>query len=788
MAEIGSVLGGRYRLMELLGQGGMATIYRAHDEQLNRDVAVKLLRPEYGRDPDFGSRFRHEAQAAASLNHPNVVSVFDYGQDENGPFIVMELIDGEDIATILRRGGPLAPRQAARLTAEVARALSAAHARGFVHRDVKPGNILLSSEGRVKVGDFGIARAVAEAQMTLPGTTLGSVHYFSPEQARGEQATTASDVYSLGIVLFEVLTGRRPFEGDSAASIAIARLSGPAPDPSAVRAGIPPALVAIVSRAMAPDPADRFPSAAAMAHALEAYLGDRPAAVPGAAAGTGAAAGAAGPPGLAGAGLAAAAGAAAAGQAGAAPVLAATARPNPGRIPYGDDAYAGAGSPNRPAPPYRSPGGRPVPADGPGEDSSQSTGSPWIWISGLLGLAILALVAFLVFRVLSSASAPTTATTISVPNFVGMPFEQASSAAEQAGLVLIRDKFDQTSNQPANTIIGQDPASGAVVDRGSEVKLTLAAPLASVLVPDLRNQPWQNADTLIVQAGLAIGDRTDAFDPLVPAGLVVSQDPRPLLAVPPQTTINYVVSKGPQPSPSFSPTATPANSPTTGPTSIPTATQAPADTTPPDPPSTPDMTDDTDTGTSTDNITSNTMPAFTGAAEADSKVTVYSDGAQVGTGVATGGTWRITVSALSNGQHSITARARDAANNLSAPSGALLITIDAAAPSASFSSPDAGTSESHAASYSVAWTESGTGSLVVRRSLQREVADSCDSQTWTADGAPDTTATPSNQSSLQDGKCYRWVQTLTDRAGNVANDRSGSVLIKIPGPPSPPPS
>jgi serine/threonine-protein kinase len=568
--------------MELLGQGGMATIYRAHDEQLNRDVAVKLLRPEYGRDPDFGSRFRQEAQAAASLNHPNVISVFDYGQDENGPFIVMELIDGEDIATILRRGGPLAPRQAARLTAEVARALSAAHARGFVHRDVKPGNILLSSEGRVKVGDFGIARAVAEAQMTLPGTTLGSVHYFSPEQARGEQATTASDVYSLGIVLFEVLTGRRPFEGDSAASIAIARLSGPPPDPSAVRAGIPPALVAIVSRAMAPDPADRFPSAAAMAHALEAYLGDRPAAAPGAAAS--AAAGAATPPAVAG-GLAATVGAGAAGQAGAAPVLAATARPNPGRIPYGDDAYAGAAQPRRPATPYGS-RGRPVPADGPDEDAG-SGGSPWIWISGLLGLAILALVAFLVFRALSGTSSPTSAATVSVPNFVDMTFEQAEAAAEQAGLVLIRDKFDQTSTKPANTIIGQDPAAGAVVDRGSEVKLTLAAPAAAVLVPDLRNQPWQTADTLIVQAGLAIGDRTDEFDPLVPAGLIVSQDPRPLLAVPPQTTINYVVSRGPEPSPTFSPTAAPTLPPTSAPTAAPTIAATPPPTLAPTPTASP---------------------------------------------------------------------------------------------------------------------------------------------------------------------------------------------------------
>ena len=193
MAEIGQILGGRYRLIELLGQGGMATIYRATDTGLGRDVALKLLRPEYLRDPDFSSRFRQEAQAAASLSHPNVVTVFDYGEDPSGPFIAMELVDGEDLASILKRSGALPPRQAARIAAGVARALAAAHAKGIVHRDVKPGNVLIGRDGRVKVVDFGIARAVAEAQMTLPGTTLGSVHYFSPEQARGETTTAASD-------------------------------------------------------------------------------------------------------------------------------------------------------------------------------------------------------------------------------------------------------------------------------------------------------------------------------------------------------------------------------------------------------------------------------------------------------------------------------------------------------------------------------------------------------------------------------------------------------------------
>ena len=209
----------------------MATIYRARDAQLERDVAVKILRPEYGADPDFNERFRHEAQSAASLNHPSVVAVYDYGTDPVGPFIVMELVEGEDLATIIRRSGALPPRAAARLVAQAARALAAAHARGFVHRDIKPGNILVTHEGRVKVADFGIARALSESALTLPGTTLGSVHYFSPEQARGELATPASDIYSLGIVLFELLTGKRPWTGDTAAAIATARLTGRRPEP-----------------------------------------------------------------------------------------------------------------------------------------------------------------------------------------------------------------------------------------------------------------------------------------------------------------------------------------------------------------------------------------------------------------------------------------------------------------------------------------------------------------------------------------------------------------------------
>src|SRR6476659_7134872 len=380
LAEIGQVLGGRYRLIELLGSGGMATIYRATDTGLGRDVALKLLRPEYLRDPDFSARFRQEAQSAASLSHPNIVTVYDYGEDPSGPYIVMELIDGEDLTDILRRSGPLPPRQAARIAAGVARALAAAHGRGLVHRDVKPGNVLIGRDGQVKVVDFGIARAIAEAQVTLPGTTLGSVHYFSPEQARGEPATAASDIYSLGIVLFEMLTGSRPWEGDSAASVALARLSGPIPDPMTVRPSVPPDLAAITRRALALDPRDRWASASVLADALEATL-----APGGSAAAAGAAAAVAG---AAAAGPAdSQAGAVAAGALVGATVVSATARPNPAGVPYAADAYAGTDT--------GAPGGPPPvpPTPPPPEDSGTS---PWVWVAGAIALLLLAVVAFLV--------------------------------------------------------------------------------------------------------------------------------------------------------------------------------------------------------------------------------------------------------------------------------------------------------------------------------------------------------------------------------------------------------
>jgi serine/threonine-protein kinase len=528
VAALGDVLGGRYRLVELLGQGGMATIYRATDAQLGREVAVKVLHQEYGRDPDFVARFKQEAQAAASLSHPNIVGVYDFGADAGGPYLVMELVDGEDVATLLARNGPLPPRQAARLAAEVAHGLAAAHSRGIVHRDVKPGNVLVSADGRVKVTDFGIARAWADARLTLPGVTLGSVHYFSPEQALGEQATEASDIYSLGVVLYELLTGRRPWEGDNAAAVAMARISTPAPLVSAVRPNVPPVLEAIDRRALSPDPAGRYPSAAAMADALEAFLDEgasRPAATP---------------------------------------PVAPPAPPTAARS-YPADAYA-----RTPAPPRGAPA-LPPEVDEPEE---RAGGSPWIWLAGLLGLVILVIVGFLVFRLLTADGPANTPGpgTVTLPSFIDQSFDNASATAQQLD-VLLEPTYVKRNDKAEGTIVSQDPPAGTTVDRGSTIKVEVVSGKELVPVPQLTGLPESDAIRAISDAKLALGVRTEEFDPAIPAGSVIGTVLPAGLEVPTGTAVDYEVSKGPEPTPTPEPTASPTPAPT--PTAEPTPTPRP---------------------------------------------------------------------------------------------------------------------------------------------------------------------------------------------------------------------
>ena len=266
------MLGGRYRLIRVLGEGGMARVHEAEDTRLGRRVAVKILLSQFTADPDFLRRFEQEARLAASISHPNVVGIYDVGQDGSRQYIVMELVDGQTLKDAIRAGAPLAVPEAIRIAVEVCAALAVAHARGLVHRDIKPQNILLTTDGQVKVADFGIARRTASTNLTQTGTVLGSVHYLSPEQARGQEAGPRSDLYSLGVTLFEMLTGRLPFDADNPVAVAMQHVQNAPPMPRQFNRAIPPSVEAIVLRLLAKNPDERFADANAVIAALRGVL------------------------------------------------------------------------------------------------------------------------------------------------------------------------------------------------------------------------------------------------------------------------------------------------------------------------------------------------------------------------------------------------------------------------------------------------------------------------------------------------------------------------------------
>ncbi|MGE4352637.1 MAG: Stk1 family PASTA domain-containing Ser/Thr kinase [Oscillospiraceae bacterium] len=271
---LGRILDDRYEVSEIIGKGGMAVVYKAFDHRLNRNVAIKVLKDDYALDEEFRRRFQNESQAVAMLSHPNIVAVYDMGQSGDIEYIVMELVEGINLKQYMTSKGILSWKEAVHFATQICRALSHAHAKGIVHRDIKPHNIMVEKNGNVKVADFGIAR-LQDSQNTLTQETLGSVHYISPEQAEGKYVDSRSDLYSLGVILYEMLTGKLPFTGENAVAVAVMHINGMFTPPSELNPNIPAGLEQIITKAMATNPDDRYQSADEMLADLENFRKDR---------------------------------------------------------------------------------------------------------------------------------------------------------------------------------------------------------------------------------------------------------------------------------------------------------------------------------------------------------------------------------------------------------------------------------------------------------------------------------------------------------------------------------
>ncbi|MEI7593080.1 MAG: Stk1 family PASTA domain-containing Ser/Thr kinase [Actinomycetes bacterium] len=488
-----TVFNDRYELHRKLARGGMSDVYLARDLLLDRPVAVKVLFPEFARDPTFVERFRREAQAAANLNHPNIVAIYDWGQQSGTYFIVMEYVEGRSLSDLIRTDGPLHPRRAAEITADVAAALGFAHRNGVVHRDVKPGNVIISPTGQVKVADFGIAQAITgaadQSNLTQAGAVMGTATYFSPEQAQGKPVDPRSDLYSLGCVLFEMVTSRPPFGGDTPVAIAFQHVQSPVPLPSGSGVELPVALEAIDVQLLAKDPADRYASAEDLRSDLRNFLEDRPVAA-----------------------LTSKAAIAAGLVVGIGAATQAVAAVGPVSSPGAAAAY--------------------VPAEG---DKRNAT---FLWV--LLGVLIV--VALVLFGV-STQLNRSTAQQIEVKPVTDLLVGEATAILQGQGFV-VDARREANSDVPIDTVFDQDPRAGQKAAKGSTIVLRVSDGLGQAEVPSVVGLTKAAATSLLDNAGFT-AEVSLQNDPKIALDLVISQSPAAKQKADKGSTVTIVVSGGP---------------------------------------------------------------------------------------------------------------------------------------------------------------------------------------------------------------------------------------------------